>query len=69
MLLFLLEHKKYNELIKSMLNENMSKKFLEEYGYQRFELSKKDEFKINQDALHFSIEDVLFAWFSLVNLN
>ncbi len=28
MLLFLLENKKYNELIKSMLNENMSQKFL-----------------------------------------
>ena len=69
MVLFLLEHKKYHELIKSMLNENMSKKFLEEYGSERAELSKKDNFRISQDAMHFSIEDVPFAWFSLVNLN
>ena len=59
MLLFLLEHKKYHELIKSIFNENMSKKFLIEYGYQKNELSKMDEFKISQDAQHFTIEDVL----------
>jgi hypothetical protein len=44
-----------------MLNENMSKKFLGEYGSERAELSKKDSFRISQDAMHFSIEDVPFA--------
>jgi len=33
MLLIMLEHKKYNELIKSLFNKNMAKKLLSEYGY------------------------------------
>ena len=63
MLLIMLEHKKNHELIKSMFNENMSRKLLEEYGSQRDFLSKIEEFKINQDAEHFTIEDVCFFIF------
>ena len=47
----------------------MSKKFLKEYQNEIAELSKIDQFRISQDAQHFTIEDVTAFLFSLVDRN
>jgi hypothetical protein len=59
--MFLLVHNKFNEIIKSMMNEGVANQLMSEYGGTRQEPSEEEQFKIRNSLRRFTMLQVLLG--------